>query len=253
MSFEEFWNKVRRRVLKMRLQPIRVFCFHQVSDEYEPLYGGVENWTKTVQFKKKIVELKKKYTFVSITDALRHMRCDVFRIKKYAVLTCDDGYQSILEVLPWLEEEKVPIALFLSVKYLDGVSYDPWFDDCWKSITIEEKEALLKRMYIHWDHLHASEVCAENVTIAIHGLAHEDVSHMENKDFEAYVDECVTLIGEHPRFEPFYAYTWGRHSSTNDRVLMGKGLIPVYCDGKNNYCFNGAVHRECIDGNKLEL
>ena len=245
-------QRIRKRLLRMRLQPIRVFCFHQVSDEYEPLYGGIENWTQSERFKQNIAALKKKYSFIPLSEALDHLRQDTFRLKRLAVLTCDDGYQSVMNLLPWLEYQKVPITLFISVKYLDGVSYDPWFDSCWEKQSSEERDELLKKMYFHWSHLKDSVVCSSNVTLALHGNGHDDVSGMEENEFGKYVDDCVPYLDNHPRFIPFYAYTWGRHSAINDRVLRARGIIPVCCDGKDNYVYSGLIHRVWMDGDRFE-
>lgn len=51
--------KIRRKLLKLRLQPIRVFCFHQVSETFDEAY---EKW--------------------------KH---NWYRRKKYAVLTADNN------------------------------------------------------------------------------------------------------------------------------------------------------------------
>lgn len=76
MTFEEFWTKVRRRLLKMRLQPIGVFCFHQVGEVFEPDTMSECDWTQTEQFKRSILALKKKYTFVSLQEAHRRLSTD---------------------------------------------------------------------------------------------------------------------------------------------------------------------------------
>lgn len=253
MTLEQFWKKVHRRLLKIRLRPIRVLCFHQVSDVYEPLYGGVENWTQTEQFKRNILVLKSKYSFISLYDALGHLRHDIFRLKRYAVLTCDDGYQNVVGVLPWLEQQGVPITLFISVKYLDGVSYDSWFDSCWEGIGLEKKNVLLQNMYLHWSHLKDPNLFTNNVNVALHGIGHDDVSIMNESEFSKYVDKGVLSLGCHTRFIPFFAYTWGRHSAMNDKVLLDKGIIPVCCDGMDNYKYEGLIHRVWIDGRRLEL
>ena len=253
MDFKVFIKKLRTRLMKLRLRPVRVLCFHQVSDVFEPMYGRIENWTNTEQFKKNLIKLKETHTFVSLDDAVKHLRHDVFRIKRYAVLTCDDGYQCVLNLLPWLEEQQIPITLFLSLRYLDGKSYDSWFESCWKELSEDEKARLLESMYFHWNHLKTEEIHSENVTLAIHGLGHDDVSRLDEREFDAYVDECVSMLSGHPRYRPFYAYTWGRHSSENDHVLMKKNIVPVYCDGMNNFGYDGAIHRMWIDGDRFEI
>ena len=50
---------IAKKIIKLRLQPIVVLCFHQVSDEYNPLTMWKCDWTKTKQFKQNVLELKK--------------------------------------------------------------------------------------------------------------------------------------------------------------------------------------------------
>ena len=113
--------KIRRKWTKLRLQPIRVVCFHQVSDEYNPLTMWECDWTQTELFKRNILNLKRQgVIFLSLSEAYDKLRHDWYRRKKYVALTADDGYKSILNILPWLEEQKIPITLFINTKYLDG-------------------------------------------------------------------------------------------------------------------------------------
>lgn len=244
-------SKIVQRLTPLWCKPIEVFCFHKVSDTYQPQYGGIDDWTQTEQFKRNIMALRKKYTFISIEDAYRHLLHDTFRIRNYAVLTSDDGYQCLLDILPWLEEQHVPITLFISTNYLDGKSYDPWFDAHWGDISAEQKEDYLKSMYIQQKHLQQPELRSENVSLGLHGYGHDEVSRMNKDEFASYVDKCDEQLKTHLRYTPYYAYTWGHHSAITDRVLREKKIVPVYMDGYCNIHFDGAIHRKCIDGLKL--
>ncbi|MBQ4394852.1 MAG: polysaccharide deacetylase family protein [Paludibacteraceae bacterium] len=245
------FSKIIRRLTSLWCKPIEVFCFHKVSDTYQPQYGSIGDWTQTEQFKLNILSLRKKYTFISLEEAYRHLLYDTFRIRNYAVLTSDDGYQCLLDILPWLEEQKIPITLFISTKYLDGKSHDPWFDAHWGDISAEQKADYLKSMYIQQTHLQLPELCSKNVSLSLHGYGHDEVSEMSKEEFASYVDKCCVPIQTHPRFMPFYAYTWGRHSEVTDRVLREKKIVSVFMDGYANIHFDGAIHRKCIDGMKL--
>lgn len=236
---------------KMRLHPIEVFCFHKVSDTYQPQYGGIGDWTQTEQFKNNIIALRKKYTFISLEEAYCHLQHDTFRFRNYAVLTSDDGYQCLLEILPWLDEQHVPITLFISTKYLDGKSYDPWFDAQWRDISAEQKAEYLKNMYILQSHLPLPALLSENVSLGLHGYGHDEVSKMNKDEFASYIDLGREALKIHPRYQPFYAYTWGHHSAVTDMVLKSTSIVPVYMDGYCNIHFDGAIHRKCIDGLKL--
>lgn len=43
--------------------PIRVFVFHQVSEQFDEKSMWACDWTEINQFKKKIIELQKEYKF----------------------------------------------------------------------------------------------------------------------------------------------------------------------------------------------
>lgn len=248
MNYLWLLNRITRRLTKLRLQPIEVFCFHKVSDTYQPHYGGIGDWTQTEQFKRNILSFRKRYTFISLEEAYTHLLHDTFRFRNYAVLTSDDGYQCILDILPWLEENNIPVTLFISTKYLDGRSYDPWFDNHWGNITAEQKAKYLKTMYIQQHHLSSPVLNTSNISICMHGYGHDEVSGMREDEFHNYVQKCRNEIVYHPQYKPFYAYTWGRHSHLTDSVLHNMHIVPVYCDDADNIIFDGRIHRESIDG-----
>ena len=243
-------SKIVRRLTPLWCNPIEVFCFHKVSDTYQPEYGGIDDWTQTEQFKRNILAMSKKYTFISLEEAYRHLLHDTFRFRNYAVLTSDDGYQCLLDILPWLEREHLPVTLFISTKYLDGKSYDPWFDAHWVDVSAEQKADFLKSMYIQQTHLQLPELHSMNVSLSLHGYGHDEVSRMTKDKFASYVDKCNAQLKTNPRYAPYYAYTWGHHSAITDRVLREKKIVPVYMDGYANIHFDGAIHRKCIDGMK---
>ena len=111
----ELYHMIRRKWMKLRLQPIRIFCLHHVCEQFNSDVMYACDWMALDEFKQKINVLRNQgYQFISLTDAYEYLKKDWFRRKKYAVLTFDDGYKSLLEVLPWLEEQQIPFALFIN-------------------------------------------------------------------------------------------------------------------------------------------
>ena len=73
--------------MKMRFQPIRVLCFHQVSDAFDESYMERVDWLETDLFKQRIEALRQEgYAFISLPEARDKMQRDIFRFKKYVVL-----------------------------------------------------------------------------------------------------------------------------------------------------------------------
>lgn len=212
-------------------RPIRVFCFHQVSDEFEPDTMSECDWTQTEVFKDKILALKKRYTFVSLEAAYQHIANDKVRFKKYASLTADDGWASLKNILPWLAEQGIPVTLFLNPSYLDGKHFQ--WRDTEKLLTHEEVISLVKEYN-------------PMITIASHGWRHEKCEKMSDKEFEVNVQTAEAVLNEMPGKVPFYAFTYGYFLCSQIKVLRELHLIPVLVADDKNYC-SPLVYRECID------
>lgn len=246
-----FIRKTRNKWLHLRLQPIRVFCFHQVSDSFNPFTTWKCDWTQTNLFKSNILKLKEQYAFISLPEAQDKLIHDKIRLHKYAVLTADDGYRSLLNILPWLEENQIPITLFINTKYLDKVS--------WSSIN--EEQARRTKPDVDME----KEVCPDLflskkelfslksplVSLGLHGHEHLDATKQSEEEFRKNVERCRELLSTHPRYVPFFAYTWGRHNSLTDEVLREMDLVPVLANGMKNYDGTRSISRICIDGKAL--
>ena len=156
-------NSIKRKWTRLRLRPVRVFCFHHVSDVFEPETMWECDWMQTEVFKKRILTLKEKYTFISLEEAHAHIANDRFRVNNFAVLTSDDGWASLKNILPWLAEEKIPITLFLNPMYMDGKHFQSRDSEVF--LTKEEVADLTERY-------------EPFITIASHGWSHEDCLKM---------------------------------------------------------------------------
>ncbi len=223
-------NKIKRGWVHLRLQPVRVFCFHHVSKEYDADSMNPTDWMQLDEFKNKVLSMQRNgVKFISLTDAHRHICKDIFRWQKYAVLTFDDGYMSLNEILPWMEEQHIPATLFINGKYLDGKSYRSNPHE--KYLINAELFALTSRL----------------IEIGSHGWEHTNAREMNLDEFKLGIELNIERLHTHPRYIPFHAYTWGKHTSETDRYLSSKDIIPVCMDGKKNYNDSTVVHRELID------
>ena len=229
MSISEFIKKIQRKWMKLRLQPIRVFCLHHVCEQFDAATMYPCDWMALDEFKKKINELRNQgYQFISITDAYEHLRKDWLRCEKYAVLTFDDGYKSLLEVLPWLEEQHIPATLFISGTYLDGKSY----------------RDTPKEQYLTYGELFA--LTSPLIEIGHHGWEHTSTFQMKEKDFIHSVTLNIDVVSKRPRYIPFWGYTWGHHTATSDTYLRQIGIVPVVITGSKNYKYDGYIDRELV-------
>lgn len=222
-------HKIKRKLMKLRLQPIRVFCFHHVCAMCDAESMNEGDWMQIDDFKRKVLDLQRDgVKFISLTEAYNKITNDKFRNHKYAVLTFDDGYASLNEILPWLEGQNIPATLFINGKYLDGKSYRDNPNE--KYLTKEELFSLTSPL----------------IEIGSHGWEHKRVTEMTAEEFAESVKRNIGLLSEHPNYIPFWAYTYGDHSNKTDDYLHRQGLVPIYIDGMKNYNEIKVIHRELL-------
>ena len=235
--------------MKIRLQPIRVFCFHHVSDTYDAATMWEEDWTNTDALKNFIQELRNNgYSFISLPEAHEWLKNDWFRSNKYAVLTADDGFKTLLNIVPWLIEQQIPITLFVNPKYI--------FED-------EIGENVQERMKATKSEIHNEDIYLKKrdldavksplVTIAYHGYEHLDEWKMDEREFVQNVEKCEQLLKEQPiAVVPYYAHTYGHALEEYDCILASKNLTPVYVSGGANYNDATRIDRELLSNERIQ-
>lgn len=225
----ELFHRISRKLTKLRLQPIRVFCFHHVCERFDADSMNACDWMQIDEFKSRVQAMRNEgVLFISLTEAYRHIYSDWLRHKKYAVLTFDDGYASLKEILPWLEEQKIPVTLFINGKYLDGKSY--------------RKNP--NERYMIKDEIFA--LTSPLNEIGNHGWEHIRVTDITDEEFGISVGQNVQLLSTHPNYIPYWAYTYGSYTDFTENYLREQHLIPVYVDGVKNYNDNKVIHRELL-------
>lgn len=238
-------HRIKRKLLKTRLHPIRVFVIHNVCDAYSTLVGPRADWVSTEDFHHSIEQLQKKYTFISIEEALHHIQHDVVRLRDYAVLTADDGYRSVFLQLPWLIEHKIPISLYINPKYLDGKSYS---EHLWSFVqnanpNLTGSEFVTGR-YMTFAELQS--ISSPLVSIGLHGYEHINNAQLSANEFRKYIEKTIAAIKPYSDIILFHAYPWGFYSEETDSVLQELHISPLRADGQYNINDESQIHREYL-------
>lgn len=227
-QFMAFRGKIYRCLTRLRFQPIRVFCFHQVSDIFDPISMWQCDWISEDEFKNKITQLQEEYTFISLEEAHTKLRTDIFRFRKYAVLTADDGSKTLECILPWLNKRHIPLTLFLNGSYLTGKMYRE---------TSAEKYFTTDEILSHG---------FNNIAIGHHGWDHVDVKKQTVESFVESIQKNIRALEIFPNCVPYWAYPYGVYTSESDMILQEYNLCPVYTDGQKNYNDPNCIHREIL-------
>ena len=283
MKLQREIRKVYRRLF---LKPIPVFVMHQVGESMNPMVDRESDWSSFDLFKKNVDFLNENYHIVSLPQVHEMLKRQRSRFKKYAVITFDDAYKSILPALQYLKGKHIPVTVFVNSAYLNGDSYscvnvktylryqnsqEPSaeidglindIDSLWdvsgedyrikmeKCLGCIDMSPLLDDLYIDKPTLFSLDY--ESITIGMHGHEHFHSSNLLEADFRANVENNVNALKSHKRYIPYFAYPWGMHNAFTDRFLKSSGLVPVLCDGACNYRFRETISRMPVDGMTLE-
>lgn len=244
----EIGTKICRKWTKIRLQPIRVFCFHHVSEKYNPEMMWDCDWVNTDILKQTILELQNQgYIFISITEAHEKLKHDMFRSHRYAVLTADDGFKSLMNIVPWLIESQIPITLFVNPKYMIeegiGENVKERLDAVHKSMTNAE-------LYLSFADVEMLQ--SPLVTFAYHGYEHLDEWKIDESTFLNNLEKCGKVLRQYfPHVIPYYAHAYGHSKKKYDKILNEQGLTPVYVSGVVNYNNANYIEREILSNNEI--
>lgn len=232
-AWKKFFKRVRRKVLHLRLAPVRVFCFHVVEDQFNPETTWEGDFIQTDRFKEFILRLASEgYRFISLTDAYRHISSDYIRTKKYASITFDDGVSSVTKILPWLAEHAIPVTLFVNPGFLLGEKRE---DKQMNLLSLSELEDLT-------DEYKNKEV----ITVGNHSYRHDDCSALSADALRSDLTRSETVLAEIRTRIPYFAYPCGIRTNITDRIVREAQLIPVLCDQQKNYDDPSVIHREII-------
>lgn len=229
--------RIHRKWMKLRLRPIRVFCLHHITKSYDVNSMCNGDWMNVDSFKQTIRHMQQQgYRFISLDEAYHKVQHDFIRCHRYAVLTADDGYKSLDEVLPWLIENKLPITLFINGKYTDGISCREVKGKRFSYLTTNDLQK----------YVHASDGL---ISIQSHGWEHLEAAKMTADEFTKQIENNNTYIKQNKLSKDvrFHAYTWGKHNGVTDRVLAEHNVISVLIDGMKNYNDKSLIHRELLD------
>ena len=230
VEMDELMLRIRKKLLHLRLQPIRVFCFHQVSDVFDPETMWECDFMPMEQFKNKVMSLREQYTFISLTEAHHHIANDKVRTKKYAVLTIDDAGDCIVQLMPWLADLRIPITLFVPPAFVLGEVKNHRYGRSLTKVVLDE---LLQKY-------------PSLISLGNHGWNHVACSKLSIEEFVNDVTKADQFLDKYHQNTPFYAYPFGRCSWKNDGLLWNMHKIPVYVDGMKNYNDAQRIHRELL-------
>lgn len=241
---QDLLHRISRILLKLRFQPIRVFCLHEISAKPEFANEQAYDWMEINAFKQTIMRMREQeYVFISLNQAYDKIKHDIFRFKKYAVLTDDDARQSLNEILPWLIENKLPMMLFVNANYLDGKEHRVEGINPFHCLTMDELQNYVEKSN-------------GLISIQSHGWEHLDATRMTAEEFRAQIRLLPimgggdgTSVAHHGETHGrgFHAYTWGRHTLQTDAILKESNIIPVLMDGMKNYNDASCIHRELLE------
>ncbi len=106
-----------------KLSNTRIICFHRIID--------------VPAFEQKIATLSRMYNWVSMDQFKRgELSSDAINL----CLTFDDGFSSWMDIIPFLERNRVPATFFISSGFLNSLETKSWEEFCRLNLGIQNAE-----------------------------------------------------------------------------------------------------------------
>ena len=280
----EYVKKAIRRLKRAWYKPLKVFFFHQVSSRFiegkdkEYIFTSMDDFERDIQY------LKRRYHFVSLTEAFKLFQHKKARRKRYAVITFDDGYANILEALDVLKRQNVPATIFVNSRYVfertvGVINLYTLMHSSLPVVFSDEQRRMVERLYDqelqadykkNWDELMASlpflqpalsdlyltPTQLENLdkllfTIGMHGYEHYNSLQLTDEEFVENVEQDYANLSQYSNFIPFFCFPYGFARESQLKLLRGRNIVPVLCSGGDNYDVKEVIYRHCLDGVRL--
>jgi peptidoglycan/xylan/chitin deacetylase (PgdA/CDA1 family) len=95
--------------------------YHTVSDRQPPHLKYLIHMKNSKEFERDIDFLFKNYEFISISNFIENTHVNKHLGKKKIVLTFDDGYSEVYDIVqPILQQKGIPAAIFITTDFLDN-------------------------------------------------------------------------------------------------------------------------------------
>lgn len=165
---------------------------HRILEESEPYFYFLKglDYMTTVEFKKKILYIKRHYKFITLSDYVKKKKAGE-DLNRCIVLTFDDGYRSIYaNVFPFLKEHKIPFTVFITTGLMSGVpTY--WYDRLLSAVMKTQKNSIscpkLGNAVLRLDSLKKKRDSSQRIAVML--------KSMPDSQKESVLSEIIEYLG----------------------------------------------------------
>lgn len=212
----EYWRGVREAGGKPKPRPLRVLCYHSISD----LTGEaiIEDYgVPPEQFRQQLDILKwAGFQFIDANEFLRFLQGKAGLPRRPVLLTFDDCYQDILDVaLPILEKRKIPAVAFAVSRRLGGSN--DW----------DQKIGASQLQLLDADGLR--KLAKEGVAIGSHSRTHRMLNRIPVEDLAEEIAGSVADLEEIGLDRSFLvAYPYGEYDQKVQQETQAAGIQAAF-------------------------
>lgn len=212
----EYWRGVREAGGKPQPRPLRVLCYHSISDlAGDPIikdYG-----IPPEQFRQQLDILNRAgFQFIDANEFLRFLQGKAGLPHRPVLLTFDDCYQDILDAaLPILKERNIPAVAFAVSRRLGGTN--DWDEKIGASqLQLLDADGLLK-------------LAKGGITIGSHSRTHRMLNRIPREDLSEEIAGSVADMEAIGLDRPFLlAYPHGEYNQKVQQETQAAGLQAAF-------------------------
>ena len=161
---------------------IRILMYHRVCDkrDYDQLTVSTKRFEQQIEF------LAENFNVVSIDHALDIIEGDNIFLNKI-VLTFDDGYlDNLINALPILEKNNLPVCLFITTDFCDGKLHPRYKSD----ISYKQKN---EKLHLNWEQV-TTLASHPLITIGSHTVSHLLLQQLKPQRARYEIEESKKIL-----------------------------------------------------------
>lgn len=171
---------------------IFIFCYHDISERDEIHHSEYYSTPKVV-FRKHIDFIQRNFDIISIEKIKERHLLD--KNKRYAIITFDDGFSSVLsEAHPFLSERKIPYTIFLNKNAIEKNQL--WFSNL---ILRKQDKVYLKYFYNSYVYIKTPEGQCDFINGNFSSIV-ENIQYSLLKTEDAFISDKVYASIQDLRF-----------------------------------------------------
>ena len=210
----EYWRGVWDAGDIPKCRKLRVLAYHSISDQPDGEFSRVYCLPKRVFQRQILTLLRLGFIFIHPDEVVNYLQGQSLLPRRACVLTFDDCYRDLLDILPFLRANSISAIAFAVSGAVGAKAF-------WNKPMSAQLPLLSVRELM--------ELQASEVEIGAHSRSHQQLNLLDiHEAHEEIVGSIVDIKNRGLKSPRFFAYPYGEYSQQIQDIIRTAGIIAAF-------------------------